>query len=130
MQAKSKKTFKSLDGSIMAVAADTNTMEGVSNKCSEIDRLVAMLMNVSRPILEHVVFVHQEESLWPLSENNKLKEKFDSIFAATKYTDAIKRMSDVVKGKNAVRGRPVMFCLVPIDREIPELMGIVVRVFI
>ena len=109
MQAKSKKTFKSLDGSIMAVAADTNTMEGVSNKCSEIDRLVAMLMNVSRPILEHVVFVHQEESLWPLSENNKLKEKFDSIFAATKYTDAIKRMSDVVKGKNAVRGRVVYF---------------------
>ena len=86
----------------MAVAADSNTMEGVSNKCSEIDRLVAMLMNVSRPILEHVVFVHQEESLWPLSENTKLKEKFDSIFAATKYTDAIKRMVDVVKSKTAV----------------------------
>lgn len=59
-------------------------------------------MNVSRPVLEHVVFVHQEDSLWPLSENTKLKEKFDSIFAATKYTDAIKRMHDVVKGKNSV----------------------------
>lgn len=102
-QAKSKKTFKTLDGSIMAIDAETNQMEGVSNKCSEIDKLVPMLMNVSRPILEHVVFVHQEDSLWPLSESTKLKEKFDSIFAATKYTEAIKRMNEVVKTKNAVR---------------------------
>lgn len=102
-QAKSKKTFKTLDGSIMAVAADSNQMEGISSKCSEIDRLVAMLMNVSRPILEHVVFVHQEESLWPLYDNKQVKEKFDSIFAATKYTEAIKRMADVVKSKNSVR---------------------------
>lgn len=95
----------------MAVSADSNTMEGVSNKCSEIDRLIVMLMNVSRPILEHVVFVHQEESLWPLSDNKHLKDKFDSIFAATKYTEAIKRMTDVVKAKNAVRlGSFLAYC--------------------
>ena len=37
-------------------------------------------------ILESVIFVHQEESNWPLSEATVLKKKFDDIFAATKYT--------------------------------------------
>lgn len=37
-------------------------------------------------ILENVIFVHQEESSWPLSESLVLKKKFDDIFAATKYT--------------------------------------------
>jgi DNA repair protein RAD50 len=71
-----------------------------------------MLMYVSRPILEYVVFVHQEDSLWPLSENKTLKERFDAIFAATKYNDAIKRMADVVKQKTAVRfGCTRLLCL-------------------
>ena len=30
--------------------------------------------------------MHQEESNWPLSEGKVLKDKFDDIFAATKYT--------------------------------------------
>ena len=37
-------------------------------------------------VLESVIFVHQEESNWPLSEATVLKKKFDDIFAATKYT--------------------------------------------
>jgi hypothetical protein len=40
---------------------------------------------VSKAILEHVIFCHQEESDWPLSEPKKLKEKFDAIFDATKF---------------------------------------------
>jgi len=35
-----------------------------------------------------VIFVHQEESNWPLAEGQVLKKKFDDIFAATKYTKA------------------------------------------
>ena len=37
-------------------------------------------------ILENVIFVHQEDSNWPLAEGQVLKKKFDDIFAATKYT--------------------------------------------
>ena len=37
-------------------------------------------------VLENVIFVHQEESNWPLAEGKVLKDKFDDIFAATKYT--------------------------------------------
>lgn len=36
--------------------------------------------------MENVIFVHQEESNWPLAEGQTLKRKFDDIFAATKYT--------------------------------------------
>jgi hypothetical protein len=39
-------------------------------------------------VLENVIFVHQEDSNWPLSEGQVLKKKFDDIFAATKYTKA------------------------------------------
>ncbi len=31
------------------------------------------------------VHVEQEESLWPMSDSRQLKEKFDDIFAATRY---------------------------------------------
>ena len=37
-------------------------------------------------VLENVIFVHQEESNWPLAEGKILKDKFDDIFSATKYT--------------------------------------------
>jgi DNA repair protein RAD50 len=37
-------------------------------------------------ILENVIFVHQEDSSWPLDDGATLKKKFDDIFSATKYT--------------------------------------------
>ena len=43
-------------------------------------------MMLVQAILENVIFVHQEESNWPLSDGATLKKHFDDIFAATKYT--------------------------------------------
>jgi hypothetical protein len=40
-------------------------------------------------ILENVIFVHQEDSNWPLAEGKVLKARFDDIFSATKYTKAL-----------------------------------------
>lgn len=40
-------------------------------------------------MLENVIFCHQEDSNWPLSDSKTLKTKFDDIFAATKYTKAL-----------------------------------------
>jgi DNA repair protein RAD50 len=62
-------------------------------------------MKVSKAILEHVVFVHQEESLWPLAESKPLKEKFDAIFAATKYTAAVAKIKELLKEKGQARPR-------------------------
>lgn len=56
----------------------------LSSKCGEIDREMISALGVSKPVLNNVIFCHQEDSNWPLSEGKALKEKFDSIFAATK----------------------------------------------
>lgn len=45
-------------------------------------------------ILENVIFVHQEDSNWPLSDGQTLKKKFDDIFAATKYTKVRCQLAD------------------------------------
>lgn len=36
--------------------------------------------------MDNVIFVHQEESNWPLGDGAALKKRFDDIFAATMYT--------------------------------------------
>lgn len=42
-------------------------------------------LGASKSIINNVIFCHQEESNWPLSESSVLKKKFDEIFSATKY---------------------------------------------
>lgn len=61
----------------------------ISTRCAELDQEMAHLLGVSRAILEHVVFCHQEESNWPLSEPAVLKKRFDEIFEVTRYTKAL-----------------------------------------
>lgn len=56
----------------------------MSSKCVVVDQEMISALGVSKPVLNHVIFCHQEESNWPLSEGKALKEKFDAIFAATK----------------------------------------------
>ena len=51
--------------------------------------LVPHYLGVSKAILEYVVFCHQDDSLWPLSDPKTLKEKFDEIFEALKYSKAV-----------------------------------------
>jgi DNA repair protein RAD50 len=45
---------------------------------------IPRLLGVSKAVLENVIFCHQEDSYWPLSEASVLKKKFDDIFEATK----------------------------------------------
>lgn len=40
-------------------------------------------------MLDNVLFVHQEESSWPLQEGAVLKKRFDEIFDSTRYTKAV-----------------------------------------
>ena len=56
---------------------------------SAIDTEMPVLLKVSKPILENVIFCHQEESNWPLQEGTVLKTKFDAIFQASRYSKAL-----------------------------------------
>jgi DNA repair protein RAD50 len=44
------------------------------------DREIPALMGVSKAVLENVIFVHPDESNWPLQDLSTLKKKFDDIF--------------------------------------------------
>lgn len=88
-QKKSTATFKALDGTIRMTNPETGERVVMSHKCTELDKTIPSLMGVSKPILEHVVFCHQEDSSWPLQEGAVLKKRFDDIFDSTrKFADA------------------------------------------
>lgn len=76
-----KTEFKTLDQTV-------KRMDGGAAS-SYLNALLPDIMRVTKPVLNNVIFVHQEDSLWPLGDSKKLKEKFDEIFAATRYTKAL-----------------------------------------
>lgn len=88
-QKKTTASFKALDGVIRTQDPNTGERVSLSHKCTELDRQIPALMGVSKPILEHVVFCHQEDSSWPLQEGAVLKKRFDDIFDSTRYAKAL-----------------------------------------
>ncbi|XP_063223509.1 DNA repair protein RAD50-like [Bacillus rossius redtenbacheri] len=61
------------------------------------ENVLSVALGVSKPILNHVIFCHQEESCWPLDEAKTLKEKFDAIFNITKYNKCIEIVRKLCK---------------------------------
>ncbi|EFW98801.1 DNA repair protein rad50 [Grosmannia clavigera kw1407] len=92
---KTQRSMKTLDGSL--VIYNNGERTGLSTKVGELDDLVPNYLGVSPAILDAVIFCHQDESLWPMSEPAALKKKFDEIFEAMKYTKAIDNLKVVRK---------------------------------
>ena len=88
-QKKTTASFKQLDGVLRTIDPRTGERKSLSHKCSELDRQVPQLLGVSKAILEHVLFCHQEDSSWPLQEGAVLKKRFDEIFDSSRYSKAI-----------------------------------------
>lgn len=93
---KTTTTFKTLEGQLVIVNSngDRNTL---STRSVELDTQVPLYMGVPKAILEYVIFCHQEDSLWPLSEPANLKKKFDEIFQAMKFTKALDNLKGIKK---------------------------------
>eukprot|EP00466_Bigelowiella_natans_P016240 jgi/Bigna1/39369/e_gw1.31.95.1 len=89
---KLKREYKLIDSVIR-----TRTAEGeekaVSQRCADFEKQIPLLLGVSKAVLENVVFCHQEDSNWPLSDSKTLKSKFDDIFAATRYDTNTEEMA-------------------------------------
>ncbi|XP_029439215.1 DNA repair protein RAD50 [Rhinatrema bivittatum] len=91
---KGKKTeFKTLEGVITRVKHGEKV--SLSTKCAELDREMISSLGVSTAVLNNVIFCHQEDSNWPLSEGRQLKIKFDEIFSATRYIKALETLRQV-----------------------------------
>lgn len=85
---KTKLEYKALDSTIRTT--DENGQKvSMTLKCSDIDRIVPENLGVSSAILENVIFVHQEDSNWPMQEGSVLKTRFDDVFESTRYTKAL-----------------------------------------
>ena len=59
-------------------------------------------MGVSKPILNYVLFCHQEELNWPFEDGKKLKEKFDEIFGTTRFNKALDNVRGLIKSRTSL----------------------------
>ncbi|ESO09027.1 hypothetical protein HELRODRAFT_146100, partial [Helobdella robusta] len=62
-QKKNKVEFKTLDGLIQKKLSNGETVT-LNSRCAETDKEMISLLGVSKPILENVIFCHQEDSNW------------------------------------------------------------------
>ncbi|GFO47554.1 DNA repair protein rad50 [Plakobranchus ocellatus] len=83
-----KTKMQTLDG-VLTRRNQEGEKHSITSRCADLNREMIGAMGVSKAVLENVIFCHQEDSNWPLSEGKALKEKFDAIFASTRYTKAL-----------------------------------------
>ncbi len=95
-QKKTNMQFKQLDG-ILRTTDERGNKVSLSHKCTELDKQIPQMLGVSKAVLEHVVFCHQEDSSWPLMEGAVLKKRFDDIFDSTRYVKALEAIKDTRK---------------------------------
>lgn len=94
---KTTRSQKTLEGSLLMIKDGERTT--ISSRVAELDQIMPQYLGVSEAILDSVIFCHQDESLWPMSEPAALKKKFDEIFEALKYTKAIDNIKVVRKNQ-------------------------------
>ncbi|KAL6708894.1 DNA repair protein rad50 [Coniothyrium glycines] len=100
---KTSRSQKTLDGSLLMLK--DGEKHSISTRVAELDQIIPQYLGVSKAILDNVIFCHQEESLWPLSDPSTLKKKFDEIFEALKYTKAIENIKMIKKEQNVELGK-------------------------
>lgn len=95
---KTTRQQKTLEGQLLMVKDGERT--AISSRVAELDQIMPQYLGVSKAVLDSVIFCHQDESLWPMSEPSVLKKKFDEIFEAMKYTKAIDNIKVLRKKQN------------------------------
>lgn len=76
-----KLEFRTAETIISRYSRENKLLSTITSKCINADAEVVNAFGVSKAVLEHVIFCHQEDSNWPLSEGKVLKTRFDEIFA-------------------------------------------------
>jgi DNA repair protein RAD50 len=96
-QRKDRQECKQLSAALQTYSEDGEVVSHTF-RCADLGKEVPRLMGVSKAILDNVLFCHQEESNWPMTEGKQLKARFDDIFAATRYTKALDELRKQKKG--------------------------------
>ncbi|OTB05644.1 hypothetical protein M426DRAFT_319630 [Hypoxylon sp. CI-4A] len=92
---KTTRSQKTLEGTLLTDHGGEKS--STSSKVTNLDTNVPKALGVAPAILDSVIFCHQDESLWPMSEPSALKKRFDEIFEAMKYTKAIDNLKMLKK---------------------------------
>jgi DNA repair protein RAD50 len=100
---KNTRSQKTLEGSLLMIM--DGEKHSISTRVAELDQIIPQYLGVSKAVLDNVIFCHQEDSLWPLSDASTLKKKFDEIFEAMKYTKAIENIKMIRKARNIDLGQ-------------------------
>ena len=100
---KATRTMKTLEGSLKSTR--NGETHQLSTRVAELDQLLPQYLGVSTAVIDNVIFCHQDESLWPMSDSGTLKKKFDEIFEAQKYTKAIANIKDIGKAQKEELGK-------------------------
>ncbi|KIW19205.1 hypothetical protein PV08_03499 [Exophiala spinifera] len=100
---KTARSLKSLEVSLNISKKGVKTV--LSSRVAEMDSILPRYLGVATAIIDNVIFCHQDESLWPLSDPSTLKKKFDEIFEAQKYTKAIDNIKQIRKKQNEELGK-------------------------
>lgn len=95
---KTTRSVKALDSSINMFRNGEKL--SMSSRVAEVNDVMPKYLGTSKAILDSVIFCHQDESLWPLAAPKDLKERFDKIFEAQKYSLAIANIKIMRKGQN------------------------------
>eukprot|EP00835_Amoeboradix_gromovi_P004007 NODE_290_length_11632_cov_0.441256.p1 type:complete len:1241 gc:universal NODE_290_length_11632_cov_0.441256:2619-6341(+) len=95
-QTKKGVSMKTLEA-LLQVEDENGGSHNITQKCADVNAEIQNRLGVSKAILENVIFVHQEECNWPLSEPAVLKKKFDDIFSATEYAKMVKSLLEISK---------------------------------
>lgn len=104
---KATRSQKTLEGQLLMMKDGERTT--ISSRVAELDQIIPQYLGVSEAILDSVIFCHQDESLWPMSDPSTLKKKFDAIFEALKYTKAIANIKDLGKAQKVELGKHKIF---------------------
>uniref|UniRef100_A0A8R1HIF0 AAA_23 domain-containing protein n=1 Tax=Caenorhabditis japonica TaxID=281687 RepID=A0A8R1HIF0_CAEJA len=72
------------------------TTNSLTSKVCDFNKAILHHLGVPKAIFKYVIFCHQEDSTWPLSEPKELKTRFDDIFQLTKFVKAQDRMKKLV----------------------------------
>ncbi|XP_034187721.1 DNA repair protein rad50 [Osmia lignaria lignaria] len=89
--------FKTLDTALSRISKITKEVVSITNRCTNVDTELTLAMGVSKPILDYVIFCHQEDLNWPFQDGKKLKEKFDEIFDSARYNKALENIMKYIK---------------------------------
>ncbi|VEU22696.1 DEKNAAC103766 [Brettanomyces naardenensis] len=91
-------SFKTRENQLMAIR--NGERQTISSKVADIEPMIPQQLGVSKAVLTYVIFCHQDDNLWPISDSATLKKRFDEIFDSVRFIKVLEEMKNATKELN------------------------------